>query len=266
MKKRTQGFYRINDAIMHKTRMPDDVWEVEALLKRPDTSNLVYPAFTRQTHVYPDIPYNMNWPTYRAMDFGTTDPFVILYLQVGSDNVVWLIDSIYLPPLAPSEAAQRILEYEKDNLVPEPLMTYGDPSGASWRKELYLVGIHVIGVHTTKDEGVKFGRELMKINPLDNEPRFRVCARNRQFISETESYTKKKFMQGGPDDHGPDAFRYFAVHFGKTNYIGPAILLSDDEQEKKKRSPFQIKRPSRRTYDASQAFKDFTNIRRRGNK
>lgn len=249
-KKKKSGYLKIDDAIKMKQRSDLESWDVEMMLKKPDTSAMVYPTWNEKVNVVPDIPFNPGWDTYRAFDFGTTDPFVVLYLQESPDETLWLIDSLYLEQLAPSLAVAEIVDFEGENRVPDPMLSFCDPSGADYRKELMLRGISTVGISSKKVEGVMAVRERLKKDNNGN-PLFRVCARNERFIREISGYSKDKFLRGGPDDHGPDALRYYCVN---KRHSGGSLLLPSSNSLRSPLAVYQVRKPARRIYNPSEAF------------
>lgn len=70
-------------------------------------ANLVYPAFSHATHVRP-LSYDPRLPLYRAIDFGYTNPFACLTIQVGAGDEVRVLDEIYQRGETVHEHAQRM--------------------------------------------------------------------------------------------------------------------------------------------------------------
>ncbi len=70
-------------------------------------ANLVYPAFSHAAHVRPQS-YDPRLPLYRAIDFGYTNPFACLTLQVAPGDEVRVLDEIYQRGETVHENAQRM--------------------------------------------------------------------------------------------------------------------------------------------------------------
>lgn len=257
-----RGFFRIDDAIKIKQRATSESWDVEMMLKKPDASGTVYPEFEEKIHVINDIPFNSSYDTYRTFDFGTTDPYVILYLQKATDNTLIVVDSLYCEGMASSSVIKKMLDHEAMMKVPRPLLNYCDPSGAVYRKDLEKHGIPTIGTQSKKIDGVLAVRERMKIQD-SGRPGLLVCKRNVRLIKELLSYTKDKFLRGGPEDHGPDALRYFCVNnrlwSDKQRY-----LASDEGVRMSKRNPYNLRRPKKKVYSPSAAFDSLMKNRGKG--
>jgi hypothetical protein len=66
----------------------------EVLAEFNRSSRVVYPAFCEEKHVRPAA-YDPRLQLYRALDFGYTNPFVCLTIQVGPSDEVRVLDEIY---------------------------------------------------------------------------------------------------------------------------------------------------------------------------
>lgn len=70
-------------------------------------ASLVYPAFSHATHVRPQS-YDPRLPLYRAIDFGYTNPFACLTIQVGPGDEVRVLDEIFERGMTVYEYAQQM--------------------------------------------------------------------------------------------------------------------------------------------------------------
>ena len=70
-------------------------------------ANLVYPAFSHATHVR-QLSYDPRLPLYRAIDFGYTNPFACLTIQVGAGDEVRVLDEIFQRGETVHEHAQHM--------------------------------------------------------------------------------------------------------------------------------------------------------------
>ncbi|MCD6283292.1 terminase family protein [bacterium] len=68
-------------------------------------ANLVYAAFSHEKHVK-RLSYDPQLPLYRAMDFGYTNPFVCLTIQVAPGDEVRVLDEMYLRAKTIGELAE----------------------------------------------------------------------------------------------------------------------------------------------------------------
>lgn len=69
---------------------------------------LVFKDFDEEIHVR-DFSYNPAWPVYAACDYGFTNPFVWLLIQVDPWGGVWVLDEMYERGLTIDEAAGEIV-------------------------------------------------------------------------------------------------------------------------------------------------------------
>ena len=86
----------------------------------------VFGDWDEETHVA-DLEYNPAWPTFAAVDYGFTNPFVWLVLQIDPFDNVYIIDEFYERGLTIDDAAREIKG--RPNLLPANLkMFYPDPA------------------------------------------------------------------------------------------------------------------------------------------
>lgn len=85
----------------------------------------VFKDFDEETHVR-HLQYDPALPTFAACDYGFTNPFVWLLLQMDHIGTVYVLDEMYEPGLTIDEA---IVELRARNLVPQTLRKfYPDPA------------------------------------------------------------------------------------------------------------------------------------------
>ena len=85
----------------------------------------VFKDFDEEEHVR-DIPFNPALPVYAACDYGFTNPFVWLLIQVDDMGTVYVIDEMYESGLTIDDA---ISELQSRSLVPSQLREfYPDPA------------------------------------------------------------------------------------------------------------------------------------------
>ena len=68
----------------------------------------VFKEFNEETHVR-NLPFNPNWETVAAVDYGYRNPNVWLLIQIGPWGEINIIDELYQENLAPDEFAAEIL-------------------------------------------------------------------------------------------------------------------------------------------------------------
>ena len=85
----------------------------------------VFKDFDEETHVRPLV-YDPSLPTFAACDYGFTNPFVWLLIQMDHTGTVYVLDEMYEPGLTIDEA---IVELRSRNLVPQTVRKfYPDPA------------------------------------------------------------------------------------------------------------------------------------------
>jgi hypothetical protein len=192
----------------------------------------VFKEFDEEIHVR-DFRWNPAWPTYAAVDYGFTNPFVWLVIQVNPyDGGVWVVDELYETGLTIEEAASEI---EARGLVPPGLRDfYPDPASPEHTRALEArlkLRSHG-GTGGELNTRIRAIRQAMKVRNLHlpyghdlRAPRLffnRKCVRTIADMSayrypkmraESEANVPENPMK--KDDHGPEALgRFFAGYWG----------------------------------------------------
>jgi hypothetical protein len=119
----------------------------------------VFKDFDDEYHVR-DLEYNPALPTYAASDYGFTNPFVWLLLQVDHHGTVYVIDEIYETGLTIDDAARMIQSRRLDNV----LEFYPDPARPedtlALERHLQIVGNRSTG--GALDTRLRYIREALK--------------------------------------------------------------------------------------------------------
>lgn len=234
-----------------RNELTEDTFAQEYLADFRKFTGLVYKDFEREVHVIEPFDIPEGWSIYRALDFGSTNPTVCLWIGVdGDDN--WFV-------LAEHYQVGKTIDYHAgiinaNQLSSRVSVTYGDPFGAQWINEFAQRGIYI--TPATKETGtafnswVRFGIEKVgeRLKPIPGRvlpqgvtrtalagtPRLFVFNTCVNTIREFEAYRwKEKSVTQAQDlnepdvpekanDHAMDALRYFAVSYKKP--------LSDNEQ------------------------------------
>lgn len=191
----------------------------------------VFKDFDEEIHVG-DLPFDPRWKTYAAVDYGFTNPFVWLLIQVDPHGeVVHVIDEIYETGLTPDEAARMIQER---GLAPDGLISFfPDPASPGdtrileealkvkarggtggplrWRLDAIRKGLkerntHLDPGHPDREPMLKFDRRCKKT--IQDMLNYRYPDRVGDAANGPENPMKK-------DDHGPEALgRFYAGLFG----------------------------------------------------
>lgn len=191
----------------------------------------VFKEFDEEVHVA-DLPYNPNWETYAAVDYGFTNPNVWLLIQVGPWGEINVIDELYQSGLTTEEFAEEIISR---GLCPSGVRAfYPDPAspGDSRILQQKLRVRSKGGTGGLIQHRIDAIRKALKESPLhvpfghvDRRPQIMWDHRCKKSIYEMNEYKypEKKEESSTPgqenpmkkDDHTPEALgRFFAGHFG----------------------------------------------------
>ncbi len=219
------GYYPIDDAITAKARSSRAAWEAEMLCKGAHREFQVFAEFAPARHVRP-VSWRADWPTYRAIDFGYRNPFVCLWVQVGPDGMVHVIDEYIRSQLPIAQHAEEILRRDPGPVV----ISYVDPagrqrestSGAACTELLGAAGIQCACRGSTIVEGLELIRAALA--PASGEPTLRIAPNCRQLIQAFENYhygeassrDRDRPVKDGPD-HLIDSLRYFYINRMRPN-------------------------------------------------
>ncbi len=228
--KRGVGYLKIDDCITVMRRASRAGWEAEMLCKKPSRENVVFDEFEPSIHVR-EVDYDPNLPLYRTLDFGFVNPFVCLWVQVGENGIVRVIDE-YVRSRATIDVHAE--EIKKRTPVEEGRIaaTFSDPAGKSTSditgtsavKELRTLGI----VTRFRRSGILEGLELIRrsLRAGDGKNRLLISPRCQRLIEAMQCY---RYPEGGRAgelplkdglyDHPIDALRYFFVNYRRTSKI-----------------------------------------------
>ncbi len=240
-----------------KKELPEDTFAQEYMADFRKMSGLIFKGFDRKDHVIKPFDIPRNWRRYRAMDFGSTNPTVCLWIAVDHDENFYIYDEYY--------ESEKTVDYHSGVIVSKTGTqkisgTYGDPSAAQWITEFGQRGVYV--TRANKEKGTATGKwvilginkiqEKLKVQPgrfvdvvgLDGRegyPSFFVFNSCTHTINEFETYRWKMNNPNAdqdlnePDtpekanDHAMDSFRYFIVSY-KKNPSGVAPKQWSDKQ------------------------------------
>jgi len=224
--KQTDGYLKIDDCITAMRRASRAGWEAEMLCKKPSLENVVFDEFDPAGHVR-QVDYDANLPVYRSLDFGFVNPFVCLWIQVGEDDVVRVIDE-YVRSRATIDA--HAVEIKERTLGGEERVaaTFCDPAGGSVNdvtgtsvvRELRTLGI----VARYRRSGILEGIELVRraIRAGDGKSSLVISPRCQRLIEAMQCYhypepsssaSSELPLKDGVYDHPIDALRYFFVNY-----------------------------------------------------
>ncbi len=205
-----------------KAELPEDRFAQEYMADFRKQQGLVYKEFSRERHIYDDLPKVSFTESIAGIDFGFTNPTAVIHIQRDGDENYYVTSEWYKT----ERTEEQIAEYVRScgfNRV------YPDPESPSAINVLNSKGIAVVEVIKNKDSiknGINRIRELFKRGKLKIH---RSCV---NLISELETYS---YPERRPDqnedenpikenDHALDALRY-ALNTNK-----PDNVLSVEER------------------------------------
>jgi hypothetical protein len=225
--KQAAGYLKIDDCITQMRRSSRAGWEAEMLCLKPNLENVVFDQFDLAIHVRP-LEYDANLPLYRSLDFGFTNPFVCLWIQVDSEGVVRIIDE-YVRTRATIDVHAAELKARIPNGESRVVATFCDPAGAgandvtgtSAVRELRSLGINVRYRRSGIAEGIESIRRAIRDGA--GKSRFIVSPKCVRLIEALVCYHYPDTPTGdelplkdGVYDHPIDALRYFFINYEHT--------------------------------------------------
>lgn len=199
----------------------------------------VFKDFDEEIHVG-DWKYNPRWPVYAAVDYGWTNPFVWLLIQVDVFDNVYVVGEHYQSQMTVEE---NIDEVVRKGLAPADLkLIFPDPASPQDTQVVkQMLRVRASGnTGGTIQERLELIRRWLKLVPdgLPNNdsgkmtPKLLVDRSCINFIREFSEYrypeTKNEdtsVPSENPmkkDDHTPEALgRFFKAHFGNQARSGP---------------------------------------------
>lgn len=188
----------------------------------------VFKEFDEETHVR-DIPYDPRWPLYAAVDYGWTNPFVWLLIQVDVWDNIYVIGEYRVTNRDINDIAEDLGRYEVNKYVKT---MYPDPA-APGDTAVLTKKLRIKSAGNTGGE-LKWRLELIRqhlrapkgTNPdEEQQPRLLIDRSCNGLIREMLDYRypdtkdeEKTSLKEEPvkkDDHGPEALgRFMRGYFG----------------------------------------------------
>jgi len=193
----------------------------------------VFKEFDEDVHVT-DLEYNPNsrWFTCAAVDYGWTNPFVWLLIQVDTWGTVYVLDEMYESNMMVDEAA---VEIRDRGLAPASMVAFypdpASPGDSALLSKLLRVSSRS-GTGGTIQQRLDLIRKALKPIPShlpighpERQPRLLINRKCKNTIREFGAYrypeNKREQDSNDPenplkkDDHTPEALgRFFAGYFG----------------------------------------------------
>ena len=216
----------------------EETFNQEVAARFTEFAGRVFKDFDEEIHVR-DLRYDPEMETYAACDYGFTNPFVWLLIQVDVWGNVYILDEIYERGLTIDEAAAEVMGR---GLAPGSLRTFfpdpaspGDTRVLEQRLKVRATG----GTGGEIKDRLRLIWAMLKVrnkhlpeSDPNRAPRLFINRRCKEMIREMNDYRfpeKKKDERNEPenplkkDDHTPEALgRFMAGYFGLTQGNGGA--------------------------------------------
>jgi hypothetical protein len=195
----------------------------------------VFKDFDEEVHVR-DFEYEPRWPLFAAVDYGFTNPFVWLLVQIDVWDNVYVLDEMYESGYTIDDAAREI---RSRGLAPDSLkMFYPDPAepGDTLALERHLKIPAGGGTGGELKTRLRYIREALKVRNLhleygdpERKPKLFINRKCKNTIREFNDYRypsgEEKRDKNNPenplkkDDHTPEALgRFYIGHYGQPEH------------------------------------------------
>lgn len=175
---------------------------------------LIYPEFNRGLHVTTRLPERFK-TVIAGVDWGFTNPGVILVLGVDSDGRMWLLHEEYRRKLLIDEWANLAKQLKELYRIET---FYCDPSEPDYIDKFEAVGCVAKGADNTVTTGIQAVRARL-IARIDGLPRLMIAESAIHTATEFEQYQWMEHRHGlreqpmKVNDHTMDALRYAILMF-----------------------------------------------------
>jgi hypothetical protein len=211
-----------------KATVSDSYFNQEYGAKFTTFTGAIYEEWDEQVHVRPHT-FNPKWQNYQAFDYGFSNPFVCLDIQVDPSENLYVWREYYHRFKSTWEHGQ----YLKNEIVNPPDYhvdgRWGDPRGADEAATLALVLGYVASQDTPWKWGVEEIKRMLKARPpriyVDPSCTNLIRQMGQLHVKEQSRNSKQDLnelqangnnVQHKVDDHAVDALRYF---------VGPMFAL-----------------------------------------
>lgn len=247
-----------NDIVFPGGRQDPEILEAEEDLTKDEFDRQYGAEFTDKTGVVMkeydddihlgDFDYRPDWPLYLAVDYGFTNPFVVLFIQVGPFGEIRVIREFRRQLLDTPEVCED-LKLEYPGLIRVAQLIYPDPAEPDDTRTM----VRELRIPANKNTGgpirirLSLIRTAMKVQnrhlPLgdtERKPRLMIdrthCKRLAWEMREGYKWPEHKSEQRNDsenpldkDNHGVEALgRFFRGHFGLTLIGGGSTVSAAD--------------------------------------
>ena len=178
----------------------------------------VYPEWSRAVHLIPAFEIPADWPRYRAIDFGTRNPFVCLWGALSPDDVLYIYREHYRAEWTLAQHARRIRQLEGGEAIE---MSWADPEDA---QQLLALGVdHDMTVNPARkavSAGIDRVAERLQAHRITGKPAMYVfdsCPNTaREFgqyvwMDRSSKHLDQPDRPRKKDDHCMDSVRYLCM-------------------------------------------------------
>lgn len=193
-----------------KSTLSPERFEQEYLASFQKTEGLVYKEFSRDKHLYDELPwrdphFQLPFKKYGAIDFGFRNPAVVLDVRFDQNETIYIEDEWYKTGRTDIQVAEYVAASKFEAVYP-------DPENPGAIEELRRKGVNVREVVKGKgsiESGIQSVREMLVRGTL------KVNRRCVNLISEFETYSYDEESDKDDtekpvkaNDHALDALRY----------------------------------------------------------
>ena len=188
-----------------KKSKPENSFAQEYLAEFRKMEGLVYPEFSRDRHIFDDFTQRREKiETIAGVDFGHTNPMVLLPIEHDTDNHYWITKEWYKT----GKSTAELIEVAKTWNIN---VYYPDPAEPDRIEEMQRAGLNCREVSKDIPKGIEQVRELFKanrlhihkdcINTIAELESYRYPENDNEDKNDAEVPVKK-------NDHAMDAMRY----------------------------------------------------------
>lgn len=207
--------------IQDQMRSPNDPWfwqEIGADFR--SFVGKIYTEWDDNIHIIPEWEYNPYWDSYLFFDFGFTNPFVALDVQVSPTDDIYIWREYYKSGMPTHKHAMEL----RNRSNPEGYALragYGDAADPASLEELSTILVPTFGEPESKDwvTGIQVVKKFLM--GKDGNPHLYVHRSCTNTIWEFQNYRTKQNTKGDENpkedpkkwaDHSMDAIRYGLMH------------------------------------------------------
>lgn len=194
----------------------------------------VYNMFDPDIHCFDQFPPGSeDWPRYRSIDFGFTNPFCCLWGAIDGDGRLWVYRELYKRQMQVAELAEIIKAREEGRFC-----TVADPEDSGARDALSIAGIDTLEAVKSVVIGIQSVQLRMALAG-DGRPRLMIHSGCVNMINEFYEYRWPDNKDGRnadekpikDNDHAMDALRYMVMEVDNPRIYAAAAPETDQTQE-----------------------------------